>query len=571
MNDIDTDNELPVLTDQVEPDTKADPERRGLEGLVRALSRQIIADVADIPAGFLLANSPEIKQIHEQHHEKLAISTDGKVLLCELTDDINDLLYRDLPQLLSDEAVIEIFPSTPFVVQNALTMSSSEFEGDTSVLDIQNEARSDAQRQLDGLIQRGIEEGASDIHLVVERDEARVLYRIKRQLRDRHLKMPHSRALAMIRAAINYDAILGGGQANRQFNPRVPESASFTTRLQDGRKVQIRLQSAPTKNGGFSVALRLLGANIKEQPTLLDLNYLPEHVLIYKQAATMPFGAMVISGPTGSGKSTTLRAALALVPKDKRIFTFEDPVEGNIPAASQVPINEDNPDTDWAAMSKMSLRMDPDVLMYGELRDKIVAAIYVRAAGSGHLVFTTLHTNSAVDIIGTLASKGISYERMADPTFLRVLGAQRLIPQLCMACRLPAREALKNHIDEERLSRHFANCYDKIYVQNPDGCPACDYSGSARDTLIAEVINIDGHDREFIFKGDTNGWLKHLKAKGWPDMKDHAEILVRSGAVGVTTADKQLTTGFGIDTANDIYDYNAMRAFANKKHAEGML
>lgn len=564
MHDIDTDNELPVLTDQLEPEAATDLEHRGLDGLVRALSRQIIADVADIPAGFLLASSPEIKQIHQQHHEKLAISTDGKVLLCELTDNINDLLYRDLPKALGDEAVVEIFPCTPFVVQSALNMASSEFEGDASVLDIQNEVRSDAQRQLDGLIQRGIEEGASDIHLIVERDEAKVLYRIKRQLRDRKIRMPHSRALAMIRAAINYDAILGGGQANRQFNPRVPEGASFTTRLQDGRKIQIRLQSAPTKNGGFSVALRLLGANIKDQPTLQDLNYLPEHVLIYQQAATMPFGAMVISGPTGSGKSTTLRAALALVPSDKRIYTFEDPVEGNIPTASQVPINEENPDTDWASMSKVSLRMDPDILMYGELRDKIVAAIYVRAASSGHLVFTTLHTNSAVDIIATLADKGVSYQRMADPTFLRVLGAQRLIPELCLSCRLPAREALSGHIDEERLSRHFGSGYDEIYVQNPQGCHACDHSGSARDTLIAEVINIDGRDREYIFKGDTNAWLRHLKSKGWRDMKDHAELLVRAGVVGVTTADKQLTTGFGIDTANDIYDYNAHRAFAEK-------
>ena len=245
-------------------------------------------------------------------------------------------------------------------------------------------------------------------------------------------------------------------------------------------------------------------------------------------SAKMPYGAIVISGPTGSGKSTTLRAAMSLVPTTRRVYSFEDPIEGDMMHVIQCPIDPKSPETDWVPMTKASLRMDPDVMMYGELREKEVAAIFTRAATTGHLVYTTIHTNSAIDIIPALHDMGIPYQRLADPTFLRILGAQRLIPGLCKHCRIPINEGLSGSFSGDRLREYFKDQPDTVYIANKEGCDHCDYTGSTSDRLIAEVINVDGRDKEYILNGDTNGWLKHLKEKGWRDMKSHAELLVLS-------------------------------------------
>lgn len=535
-----------------------------LYAVAKLLGVEPVSRLSDVPSTFMPSLEPTIIAACKTHG-RVVVSEQGTALLSSFTSDDYRYISETLAPLLKKARNIAIVPCSFEVVDSLLNKADARRAHAEKMAsnNVSSEERSVAQKNLDDLISNAVREGATDIHILMDIDFATILYRIKRKIVIRDTGLPVDRYKEMLRSAINYDAVMGSGQASKTFDENSPNDASFST-YTDGKAVQIRFASAPAKNQGHTAVLRVLGANIGAAPTLEQLHYLPEHVMIYKQATNMPFGAIVISGPTGSGKSTTLQATMALIPPDKRVYTFEDPIESDMQNATQCPVNDDNPKTTWLAFAKASLRLDPDVLMYGELREKEVAKVFLRAATTGHLVLTTLHTNTALDIAPALVDMGVSPQRLADPTFLRVLGAQRLVSALCQQCRLPAHEHLGDDFNDARLAEYFKDVLDTVFLNNPEGCAACNHTGNSGSRLIAEVINVDGLDREYIAACDTNGWLKHLKSKGWRDMKDHAEILVRQGVLCVRDADKELTTGFGIDTAQSGTDYNAYREFAEK-------
>lgn len=552
----------PAADEAANSDADDITELKLLHTMAEAVGRTVIADIDEVPPEFQVSLEPAIIAICKQHGA-VAVSDDGMVLLATPNAEAINFIRHRIRRLLPENAQIQILPATRYVV-NSLTLQAEaalETENTHSIRKKSSE-RSAAQRNLDALIENAVTAEASDIHLLCSDESAKILYRVRRRIVLKESNVPTARVMHMMRSAINYDAILGAGQATKTFDPTVPNDASFDINFGKDQSIQIRLASIPTKNGGCAIVMRLLGANIGKTPTLKRLGYLPEQQLMFEQSAAMPFGAIIVSGPTGSGKSTTLRAAMNLIPSDKRVYTFEDPIEGDINFASQCPINEENPDTTAVNLAKTSLRLDPDVLMYGELREAEMVKIFTRASTTGHLVFTTLHTNSAVDIIPALSEMGIFSQRLADPTFLRILGAQRLVPGLCPNCRLPASEHLGESLQDRRLREHFGAQLDSVYIANPEGCSTCDGTGAKGDRLIAEVINVDPQDRRYIADGDMTAWLAHLKTKGWRDMKDHAELLVLAGELCVRTADTQLTSGFGIDAANDAFDYHALRKYA---------
>lgn len=553
-----------MLSDSADVEIDVETDEEALKDVARLLNVEAIATLQDVPSSFIPSQDTDVISVCRTHGRIIA-SEQGTVLLASFEPSDYKYISDKLRPVLKKARGIAIHPASFEVVDSLLNKAEARRAHSDKMKssDITSEERSAAQKGLDDLIANAIRAAATDIHIIMDMDFATILYRIKGRIVHRDSGLPVNRYKEMLRAAINYDAVLGAGQASKTFDENSPNDASFST-YAGGVEVQIRFASAPAKNGGHTAVLRILGANIGGAPTLEGLRYLPEHVLVYKQATNMPFGAIVISGPTGSGKSTTLRATMALIPDHKRVYTFEDPIEADMPNATQCPVNEDNPKTTFLSFAKASLRLDPNVLMYGELREKDVTKVFLRASTTGHLVLTTLHTNTAIDIVPALADLGISHQRLADPTFLRVLGAQRLLPAICQECRVVADGMLGDDIDDARLAEHFGDVLNSVYITNPVGCEKCNFTGNAGSRLIAEVINVDGLDRDYIASGDTNGWLKHLKSKGWRDMKDHAEILVRAGELCLREADKELTTGFGIDTAQSGMDYNKIREFAER-------
>src|SRR4029079_8462492 len=199
---------------------------------------------------------------------------------------------------------------------------------------------------------------------------------------------------------------------------------------------------------------------------------------IIKMAMKLPFGAIIVAGPKGSGKTTTLATCMEMVEPTQKLYSIEDPVEKVVEAATQVPVNTEKDDRSFASMGRAALRMDPDVIILGEMRDEDTAHVMVRASITGHLVLTTLHTNRATAIVTRLVDMGISPVLLSDSSVLRCLMCQRLIAKVCPHCAVPLRTSDKHQpyiADWEAVLGK--ELIDKAKARSNDGCPKCHQSG----------------------------------------------------------------------------------------------
>ncbi len=214
----------------------------------------------------------------------------------------------------------------------------------------------------------------------------------------------------------------------------------------------------------------------------------------------------------------------------RKLYTIEDPIEKIVPNATQVPVNTEKSDRSFASMGRASLRMDPDVVVLGEMRDEDTASVMVRAAITGHLVFSTIHTNSAPAIVTRLADMKIPRGLLADPNLLVCLMFQRLAAKLCPACCVPILESPDKAHQElmQRWTGIFKGDWKNVKVRGK-GCDKCHGTALSGRIVVAEVIWVDQPGREFIQKEDILGWTKYLKEHGWTDYHDNAMRLVSEG------------------------------------------
>jgi type II secretory ATPase GspE/PulE/Tfp pilus assembly ATPase PilB-like protein len=363
---------------------------------------------------------------------------------------------------------------------------------------------SSQQQRLRYLIREALASDVSDIHIEVREDIAHIRFRKHGEL---YLYAEWQARLGREIAAVAFNKETD--HAITHFNPTVPQNASMPLEV-EGVQVRLRLASMPA-HGGFDMVMRVLATGDVKNHTLAELGYLPEQIALIERAVKMPYGAVIISGPTGSGKTTTLASCMQLVDRARKVYTIEDPIEKVIANATQIPVNTEKEDRDFANMGKATLRMDPDVMVLGEMRDEGTARVMVRAAMTGHLVFSTLHTNSAAAIVTRLADMGISHVLLSDPHLLVCLICQRLLPLLCEHCKL--------------TEGHYSR-------RNTTGkCHACDGLGIARRIIIAEIIWIDNEGRHFIQQGDVLGWEEYIHAKGFQSYREHALSLMKQGVV----------------------------------------
>lgn len=357
-------------------------------------------------------------------------------------------------------------------------------------------------RLINALLTQALREGASDIHIEPFETRSLVRLRIDGTLRD--LIEPARALHAAIVSRVKIMAQLDIAEK------RLPQDGRITLRVA-GRPVDVRVSTIPTGHGE-RVVLRLLD----KQAGRLELTHLGmDEATLGKMDGLVrqPHGIVLVTGPTGSGKTTTLYAALGrLDTAGQNIMTVEDPIEYDLDGISQTQVNP-RIDMTFARALRTILRQDPDVLMIGEIRDLETAQIAVQASLTGHLVFATLHTNDAVSAVNRLVDMGVEPFLLAS-SLIGVL-AQRLVRRLCPQCRKP--------FDHDGV---------KLYAAQ--GCKACGYSGYHGRTGIYEMLLIDDALRELIHNRASEQQLReHALAHGMRPLREDGMRWVIQGVTSL--------------------------------------
>jgi len=357
------------------------------------------------------------------------------------------------------------------------------------------------------IIRHAIEGDASDIHIEPTGKEVRVRYRIDGTLHTSLLLPRRVHAAIVSRVKILADLKID--------ESRLPQDGRFST-VTDGRAFDFRVSTMPTTYGE-KVALRILDKS-KGPPSFEELGLEGKQLELFNEGVKSPHGIVLLSGPTGAGKSTTLFAALNMLnTTDVNITTLEDPVEYEITGISQTQVNADIGLTFASGLRNM-LRQDPDIMMVGEIRDKETAALAVHASLTGHLVLSTIHTNDALGTVPRLVDMGI------DPYLLtatlQLLAAQRLVARLCEECKqeveIPA--AVMEEILEEMETvpddyKESANQKDPRVLYRAEGCPACQEAGSVGRMAIFEIVPVTREVRTAMNELASYDILKEVARK----------------------------------------------------------
>jgi general secretion pathway protein E len=334
------------------------------------------------------------------------------------------------------------------------------------------------------LVLRAIQMGASDIHLEPFEDAFRVRYR-----RDGILYEAESPPKGLQAAVLSRLKIMSRLDIAER---RLPQDGRFRLKVQ-GHDIDFRVSTLPTLLGE-SMVIRILD----REKVILDLNRLgfpPRELLQFDELIHKPYGMLLVTGPTGSGKTTTLYGALEIINSpEKKIITIEDPVEYRLAGVTQMQVKSSIGLT-FAKALRHIVRQDPDVVLVGEIRDRETAEIAVHAALTGHLVFSTLHTNDAAGAISRLLEMGVEDFLLASA----VMGilAQRLVRLICPECRVPLPPDAAR-IELERNERNGLPAKEPVQLFVGQGCPACAHTGYWGRTGIYELLLVDETIRQLI-------------------------------------------------------------------------
>jgi len=359
---------------------------------------------------------------------------------------------------------------------------------------------------VNGLIKNALLDGASDIHIEPSNEGLRVRMRVDGRLFVYDNEVPPNLASEIITRIM----IMAGMDIAER---RQPQDGRITFKSGE-HEVNLRVSTGPVKVGhkksdSQQVVMRLLPRE-DEIPQLEDLGFLPDVLAQFRKVAGLANGLILVTGPTGSGKSTTLAAIVSEIATDERkTLSVEDPVEYQIRGVVQTQVNEAAGYT-FAKALRSFLRQDPDVIYVGEIRDAETAKIAIEAALTGHLVFGTLHTNDAVESVSRLEQLGVESFNLSSS--MRGVLAQRLVRKVCPRCRAPHPQAEHfARIIEGELGRSI----DPNLITKGKGCPHCRNTGYKGRTAIHELFIVDREMAEAIAAGeDTSQLRKRALAQG---------------------------------------------------------
>lgn len=371
---------------------------------------------------------------------------------------------------------------------------------------------------VEGLLLKAINEGASDIHIEPDEDKLRIRFRIDGILHEiiGINKTLHLPVISRLKILSNMNIA----------EKRVPQDGRFKIKA-NFKNVDFRVSTLPTYFGEKAVLRILDRSNV-----VLDLKSIgmDNHSLdIYEEIIEKPYGIILISGPTGSGKTTTLYATLAKLNSiEKNIITVEDPIEYNFKLINQVQVDE-SAELTFASALRSILRQDPDIIMVGEIRDKETAEISIQASLTGHLVLSTIHTNDAVSGIVRLSDMGIE-PFLVGSSIIGIVG-QRLVRKVCMNC------ATEYDPPKEFLER-IGKVDESVRFVHGEGCEECHFTGYSGRIGIYEVLKINSKLRELIIKGANVEDIRNYAVQnGFRTMFDSGLKLAK---MGITTLEEVL-------------------------------
>ncbi|GAC1628509.1 MAG: GspE/PulE family protein [Candidatus Acidiferrum sp.] len=448
----------------------------------------------------------------------------GKKLLIKVATggQISDLLKRTEQSQRVLEQATEAF---------TLQVSKDEGESDETISGdrlTRDTTASPVVRLVETVIFTALERRASDIHIEARDNEVAVKYRIDGVLQ--HAMQPiakewHSTVISRIKVLSDLDI------AER----RVPQDGRFRVKYK-GRFIDLRVSIMPASHGEDAVLRVLDKETLSEKFQSLSLDvvgFSAEEMRRFRRYIREPYGMVLVTGPTGSGKTTTLYAAINEIKSDEdKIITIEDPVEYQLRGITQIPVNEKKGLT-FARGLRSILRHDPDKIMVGEIRDQETAQIAIQSALTGHLVFTTVHANNVTDVIGRFINMGVEPYNFVSA--LNCIMAQRLVRVICANCKKP-RKYSAQELKEAGLDPAI---WSTVALSEGAGCLECSGTGYHGRTAICELLDLTDRIREMIVDRRPTSEIKRIaREEGMITLRESGLAKIREGITSVKEINK---------------------------------
>lgn len=444
---------------------------------------------------------------------------------------IDNIVSYAAPKKTIEDILNKLYPQTQGIIEEISEVSEIEIETSESELSLDAISKEAGEgpivRLANFLITEAVNLGASDIHIEPQEKKLVVRYRV-----DGVLRIFHEFPINIKDAVVARFKIMANLDISER---RKPQDGRIRAKI-GNKKVDLRVSTVPVVYGE-KIVMRIQEAEKYLSVKLENLGFEPDDLEKFRNAIRKPWGMILVTGPTGSGKTTTLYAALMeRNSPDVNIMTAEDPVEVSIPGLNQVQINERIGLT-FASVLRAFLRQDPDIILIGEIRDTETAEIGIKAALTGHLVFSTLHTNDAPSSITRLVDMGIEPFLVGSSLILVV--AQRLVRKLCPKCKLvddTPKEALVRLGVLKSLDENIT-----IYKANPKGCEECKGTGYKGRTAVHEILEVDEEMRKLIVKGATAEDIRDLaKSRGMRTLYEAGMLKVRRGITDIAEVERVL-------------------------------
>ncbi|MBH0044783.1 GspE/PulE family protein [Pseudoalteromonas sp. NZS11_1] len=504
--------------------------------LLRFLAQQLQVPFLDISQRKISADvSKLLSEVYARRYRALVIEDNGDSVLVGMSDPAD---LRGLDQLATmlapkriDLAVVQesqimaafdnVYRRTDEITNFAAQLHEEYQDVEEFDLNSLGDETSDATvvKLLQSIFEDAVQVRASDIHIEPDEGLLRIRQRVDGILQEHTLNQVKIASALVLRLKL-----MSGLDISEK---RLPQDGRFNIKVRS-HSIDVRLSTMPVQHGE-SVVMRLLD----QSAGLLSLDEtgMPVHILKrVRSIIKRPHGMVLVTGPTGSGKTTTLYGALSeLNQQESKIITVEDPVEYRIGRINQVQINN-KIGLSFASILRTTLRQDPDIIMVGEMRDQETVDIGLRAALTGHLVLSTLHTNDAITSAMRLIDMGAPAYLVASS--LRAIIAQRLVRRVCNDCRVPY---LPDHQEISWL-KYLGEDVTEAQFSKGQGCTACNHSGYKGRVGIFELLEMDDAMMDALRVNDTQGFAK--AAKNSANFSPLSTMALKYAKQGVTSLDE---------------------------------